>query len=83
MTAAFNKFMALSVEFGLAFPTNKVEAVEAEARVMVAWLKAGRYWVNLDGKKETSTRGRLLDLLPSIRNPELSRDIEEALKSKP
>jgi hypothetical protein len=83
VTAAFNKFMALAVEFGLVFPTDRVEALEAEARIMLAWLKAGRYWVNLDGKRETSVRGRLLDLLPAIRNPELSKEIEEALKSKP
>jgi hypothetical protein len=30
--------------------------MEAEARVMLVWLKKDKYWVNLGGKGETSTR---------------------------
>jgi hypothetical protein len=57
--------------------------VEAEARVMLAWLKEGKYWVNLGGGEETSTRGRLLQLLPKVEDAELRKEIEETLKKKP
>lgn len=84
VTAAFEKFMSNSIEFGLSFPSPaKVENVEAEARIMLAWLKEGRYWVNLGGGAETSTRGRLLLLLPNIVDANLRVDIEETLKKKP
>ena len=83
VTSALEKFMADAVKFGLAFPSSQNAAAEAEARVMLAWLKEGKYWVNLGGKEETSTRGRLLQLLPNIENAELRKDIEENLKAKP
>ena len=83
VTSALEKFMADAVKFGLVFPSSRNAAAEAEARVMLAWLKEGKYWVNLGGKEETSTRGRLLQLLPNIENAELRKDIEETLKAKP
>jgi hypothetical protein len=83
VTAALEKFMADAVKFGLVFPSAKDEAAEAEARVMLAWLKEGKYWVNLGGKGETSTRGRLLELLSKVEDIDLRKDIEETLKTKP
>jgi len=83
VTATLEKFMANAVEFGLVFPSGKNEAAEAEARVMLAWLKEGKYWVNLGGKEETSTRGRLLQLLPKVEDAELRSAIEETLKKMP
>jgi hypothetical protein len=84
VTAALEKFMSSAIEFGLSFPSAvKVENVEAEARVMLTWLKGGRYWVNLGGGVETSTRGRLLLLLPNVEDVDLKKDIEETLKNKP
>jgi hypothetical protein len=83
VTAAFEKFMSDAVKFGLAFPSAKTEIWEAEARVMLAWLKQGKYWVNLGDKQETSTRGRLLQLLPKIEDADFRKDIEETLKKKP
>jgi len=82
-TGALEKFMADAVKFGLVFPSAKNEAAEAEARVMLVWLKEGKYWVNLGGKEETSTRGRLLQLLPKVEDADLRKDIEETLKTKP
>jgi len=84
VTGAFEKFMASAVEFGLVFPSPaKKENSEVEARVMLAWLKGGRYWVSLGGGEETSTRGRLLELLPNVESADLRLDIEETLKKKP
>jgi len=37
----------------------------------------------LGGKEETSTRGRLLALLPKIEDADLRNDIEETLKKMP
>ena len=71
-----------AVKFGLVFPSSKNEAAEAEARVTLSWLKEGKYWVNLRGKEETSTRGRLLQLLPKVEDAELRVEIEENLKKK-
>jgi hypothetical protein len=83
VTSALEKFMADAVKFGLVFPSAKNEAAQAEARVMLVWLKEGRYWVNLGDKAETSTRGRLLQLLPKVEDADLRRDIEETLKKMP
>ncbi len=79
-TGALEKFMADAVKFGLVFPSAKTDVWEAEARVMMAWLKEGKYWVNLGGKEETSTRGRLLQLLPKLQDVDLRKAIEETLK---
>jgi len=46
----------------------------------MAWLKEGKYSVNLGSKEENSTRGRLLQLLPKVENAELRVEIEENLK---
>ena len=76
--------MTSATEYGLSFPSPiKTENVEAEARIMLTWLKEGRYWVNLGGGEETSTRGRLLLLFPNVENADLRVDIEETLKMKP
>ena len=82
VTGALEKFMADSLKFGLVFPSSKEEAVEAEARVMLSWLKEGKYWVNLGGKEETSTRERLLRLLPKVEDAELGAEIEENLRKR-
>lgn len=84
VTSAFEKFTSKSLEYGLAFPAApKIENVESEARVMLACLKDGKHWVSLGGKTETSTRGRLLQLLPTIKDADLRLDVEETLKKKP
>jgi hypothetical protein len=73
--------MASAVEYGLVFPSAaRTKNVEAEARVMLTWLKEGKYWINLGGGEETSIQGRLLYLLPNVRRADLRLDIEETLK---
>jgi hypothetical protein len=83
VTGALEKFMSTSIAYGLVFPAAKTGDVEAEARIMLAWLRQGEFWVDLDGKEETSVRGRLLRLLPSIADAKLKADVEEELKKKP
>ena len=75
--------MASAVEFGLVFPSAvKVEHMDIEARVILVWLKKDKYWVNLSGGEETSTRGRLLEVLPKVEDAKLREEIEETLKEK-
>jgi len=84
VTEAFEKFMTSSIENGLSFPAAvKIENIEAEARIVLAWLKEGRFWVSLGGEEQTSIMGRLLLLLPNVENSDLRVDIEETLKKKP
>jgi hypothetical protein len=82
VTAALEKSMGDAVKFGLVFPSCQNAAAEDEARVMLSWLKGGKYRVSLGGKEETSTRGRLIQLLPKVENAELREDIELTLKTK-
>ena len=81
VTGALEKFMSCAVQYGLVFPSAaKNEDVEAEARIMLAWLKKGDYWVSLGGEEETSTRGRLLELLPKVKDSTLKMQVAEALE---
>lgn len=82
VTAALEKFMSSAVEFGLVFPSAKTENAEAQAHVLLAWLKKDKYWVHLDSKEEASTLGLLLELLSKVEDVELRKDIEETLKQK-
>jgi hypothetical protein len=82
VTGALEKFMSSALEYGLKFPSPKTEDAEAEAKIMLTWLKQGRYWYR-NTKEEVSIAGRLLELLPRISNADLRMEIEEALKKKP
>ena len=79
VTAALEKFMSSAVEHGLEFPSPKTEDAEAEAKIMLSWLKQGRYWYRTT-KEEVSIAGRLLELLPKIANAEMRTKIEATLK---
>lgn len=84
ITGAFEKFMSSCVEDGvLSFPSSAAAGdVEAEVRVMLAWLKKGQHWYSPEsGEKEFSVEGRLLQLLPRIRDQALKETIEESLKA--
>ena len=85
LTGAFEKFMSSCVENGvLSFPRSVVAEgdVEAEARVMLAWLKKGQHWYSPEsGEEEFSVEGRLLQLLPRVRDQALKERIEESLKA--
>jgi len=83
VTGAFERFMERSVEHGkLIFPPMaKSPDFEAEARVLLVWLKRKKtsYFV---GEEEISVEGRLLQLLAIIRDDELKTEIEETLKRR-
>jgi hypothetical protein len=83
VTAALEKFMQTRVEHGLTFPASKSQTAEAEVRIMLTWLKEGKYWANLGDKQETSTTGLLLQLLPKIEDADLREELEKTLKKMP
>jgi hypothetical protein len=84
VTGTFEKFMSSAVECGLNFPSasKTSEDAETEARVILALLKKNKYWIRIDDKKEVSIPGRLLQLLPNVKEPSLRQNIEETLKEK-
>ena len=81
VTGAFERFMSICVERGvLAFPDLQVEGLEAEARVLVYWLRKGKRSYRGDGGVEVNIPGRLLGLILKVRDAELRRKMEEELK---
>jgi len=82
MTAALEKFMEICVrEDSLVCPGPvKAEDAERESRIMLAWLKQKKYWYDQKGEEELSVVGRLLELLPKVKDPSLKDQIEEELK---
>ena len=85
VTEAFEKFMKTCVEskalaFSVAAPKS---AMEAEARVLLAWLRKGEYWYTLgNNEDEYSVTGRLLQLLSVVEDASLKAEIEEELKKR-
>lgn len=85
VTEAFEKFMRISVETGAitwpepAAPKHQTR-LEAEARVLLEWLKNNKFWYSDEGK-EVSVPARLLKLLSQIQNDELKQEIEDQLKN--
>lgn len=81
VTGAFEKFMRTCIECEqLVFPEPiKAEDAEAEARIMLAWLRKDRYRYSFRGQ-EVSVAGRLLQLLPKVHDASLKMEIEEELK---
>ena len=82
VTGAFERFMGVCVEGGeLVFPERNIEGFEAEARVLVDWLRKGRRFYRGEGGVEVNIAGRLVGLLLKVRDSELRVEMEDALKS--
>ncbi|MCK4434311.1 hypothetical protein KAU92_02380 [Candidatus Bathyarchaeota archaeon] len=82
MTAALEKFMEVCIrEDRLVFPGPvKAEDAEREARIMLVWLKKKKYWYYFKGEGQLSVVGRLLELLPKVKDSSLKNQIEKELK---
>jgi hypothetical protein len=84
VTEAFEKFMRVCVEVGtVKIPDGKADrgGVEAEARVLLAWLRKGQTSYSMNsGGEEISTRARLLCMLSQLEDESLQKEIEEELK---
>jgi len=84
VTEAFEKFMHACVEAGaVKIPEAKRDrsGIEAEARVLLAWLRKGQtsYWGN-SGDEEISIHARLLHMLSQVKDDSLRTEIEDELK---
>jgi hypothetical protein len=81
VTGAFERFMELCVERkSLVFPELSVDGFESEARVLVDWLRKGKRFYRVEGDVEVNIPGRLLGLLPKVRDAGLRSEIENELK---
>ena len=81
VTGVFERFMRCCVEGGgLVFPDRGTEGFEAEARVLVDWLRKGRRFYRGEGGVEVNLPGRLVWLLPKVRDVKLRNELEETLK---
>lgn len=84
VTEAFERFMASCVKIErISFPEPRSSAdVEAEARILLAWLKRGEHWFPSENGTEISVQGRLLTLLSYIQDRRLKARVEDELKKK-
>jgi hypothetical protein len=81
VTGVFERFMSGCVEGGvLVFPERGVEGFEVEARVMVDWLRKGKRFYRGEGGVEVNISGRLVWLLPKVRDSGLRGEMEDVLK---
>jgi hypothetical protein len=73
--------MACCVEGGvLVFPDKGTAGFEAEARVLVDWLGKGKRSYRGEGGVEVNLAGRLVWLLPKVRDAALREKVEAQLK---
>lgn len=86
VTDALEKFMKACVDAGaVTFPESSARKreVEAEARVLLTWLRRKQQWYHLNNEEDPySVTGRLLQLLPRIDDEALRNEIENELKRK-
>ena len=61
----------------------KSEGLEAYARVLLNWYANGKQWIYVTDEDETPIEPMLLHVLKDVSDPQLRRQIEEALMIKP
>jgi hypothetical protein len=59
------------------------EGLEAYARVLLNWYANGRRWISVTDEDEAPVEPMLLHALKDVSDPQLRRQIEEALMIKP
>jgi len=62
---------------------GKVEGLEAYARVLLNWYAHGQRWLHVTDEDQAPIEPMLLSALKEVSDPELRREIEEALSIKP
>ena len=61
---------------------GRIEGLEAYARVLLEWYRRGKFWMYVTDEDEAPVEPMLLEALKQVEDPELRREIEEALKKK-
>jgi hypothetical protein len=59
------------------------QGLEAYARVLLKWYKNGKQWVPVTDQNAASVETMLLHALTDVADPQLRRDMEEALMMRP
>jgi hypothetical protein len=59
------------------------EGVEAYARVLLNWYKNKKYWISAADENDVSVETTLLQVLKEVADPQLRKEIQEALMVKP
>jgi hypothetical protein len=62
---------------------EKIESLEAYARVLLNWYKNGKTWIHVTDESEAAVEPMLLQVLKDVVDPQLRRDIEETLVFRP
>lgn len=82
VTSAFEEFMDDCIEAGrIVIPDPTIMDIEAEACVLREWLDRGKIFYRSTEGEERYVAGRLLYLLPYLKNEALKRLVEESLKN--
>jgi hypothetical protein len=58
---------------------ERIESLEAYARVLLNWYKNGKTWIHMMDESEVAVEPMLLQVLKDVVDPQLRRDIEEIL----
>ena len=81
VTEAFERFISICIASDeLIFPDPKLLDHKAEARVLINWLKKGKYLYRKENGEENNVQGRLFWLLIKVPDAALKREIEAVLK---
>jgi len=62
---------------------GKVEGLEAYTRVLLNWYTHGERWMHVTDEDQAPIEPMLLSALKEVSDPELRKEIEEALSIKP
>ncbi|MBN1245736.1 hypothetical protein JXA31_09110 [Candidatus Bathyarchaeota archaeon] len=82
VTGVFERFMSVCVEAdAVVFPERGVAGLEAEARVLVDWLRKGKRFYRGGGGVDVNIAGRLVWLLSRVRDADLKAQMEKVLKA--
>lgn len=83
---AIEKFLQFILHDGSILPVlnlmekaDKAEGFEAYVRVLLEWYRNGKLWMYVTDEDEAPIEPMLLEALKLVMDPELRREIEEAL----
>ena len=62
-----------------AMEKSRVEGIEAYARMLLDWYTHEKFWIDIEDEKQRSTEQLLLETIKNVQDPQLRRQIEEAL----
>jgi hypothetical protein len=62
-----------------AMEKSRVEGIEAYARMLLDWYTHEKFWIDIEDEKQRSAEQLLLEAIKNVQDPQLRRQIEEAL----